>query len=439
MLLPMHTQEGPLSRLRRDHEELVLGLLRRHGPQSRAELGQRVGLSRTTLYDIVGDLVASGAVIGEQANPEPRRRGRPVERLRLNPATGQAVGIDFARRAVHVAAANVAHEIIGSAGHAHGPDLSWSERVGLAVRLARSLGGPGFGLDALGVVGAIGVGLVGPVPDAVRRDAGEAERLVAEAFGAPVLVDNNTRLAALSECTWGAAAGCPDVLYLRLSHGVGGGLVIDGALHRGAAGLSGEFGHITAVPDGAPCVCGGRGCLETVASVGAVLAAHRAAGGAARTLPALLAAVRDGDPAARAVLAGAGRHVGAVLAAVCTAVGPEVVVLGGELAEAGEALLVPVREALDARMMPAARPGVVVRTAALGEVAGALGGIALALHESPLLNRAVLAAQPAARRGAAAPRATVASPRTQPPARQPARTASPARTAGPARTRGEGA
>ena len=128
-----------LSRLRRGHEERVLGLLRRHGPQSRAELGRQAGLSRTTLYDIVGTLVASGAVVAAAAEPGPRRRGRPVEHLTLNPAAGQAVGIDFARRAVHVAAANVAHEVIGSASRAHPPGLSWERRVELAERLVASL------------------------------------------------------------------------------------------------------------------------------------------------------------------------------------------------------------------------------------------------------------------------------------------------------------
>ncbi|MER8153548.1 ROK family protein [Streptomyces sp. NPDC094472] len=88
----------------------------------------------------------------------------------------------------------------------------------------------------------------------------------------------------MAETVWGAAAGERNVLYLRLSHGIGGGLVVAGTLHRGAHGVSGMFGHITVDPDGAPCECGGTGCLETVASVGAVLDAYRTAGGTAATL-----------------------------------------------------------------------------------------------------------------------------------------------------------
>ncbi|PSM45381.1 Crp/Fnr family transcriptional regulator [Streptomyces dioscori] len=395
--------------------------MRTHGPLNRAELGRLTGLSRTTLYDIVSALVDSGAVVATAPAPAERRRGRPVETLTLHRDAGQAIGIDFARRAVHVAAVNVAHEVIGSASAPHGAGLSWEKRVDLAARLVGGLAG---GTLRLGALSAIGVGVVGPVHDAPATDAAStgtpatstaasgtpatgaattatraAERpgspaggvprphedlpvLLRKRFGVPVLLDNNTRLAALAEATWGAAAGVQDVLYLRLSHGVGGGLVVGGALHRGARGLSGEFGHITAEPDGRRCSCGKDGCLETVASIGAVLDAHPGAG----DLDGFLAALPT-DPAARRVMDDVGTRVGTVLAAVCNAVGPHVTVLGGELAEAGPALFEPVERALSAHLMPVSRPDIDLRPATLGEVGGALGAIALVLHDSPLLTR----------------------------------------------------
>ncbi|WP_328491803.1 ROK family protein [Streptomyces sp. NBC_00414] len=400
-----HDHEGPLARLRRGHEELVLRQLRTHGPLSRGELGRLTGLSRTTLYDIVAALIDGGAVVAAVPAAAERRRGRPVETLSLHPGAGQAIGIDFARRAVHVAAVNVAHEVIGSASAPHGAGLTWGKRVDLAARLVGGLAG---GTLRLGSLSGIGVGVVGPVHDAPTTDASTpdtpapgtsgAERadslegasrphedlpvLLRKRFGVPVLLDNNTRLAALAEATWGAAAGVQDVLYLRLSHGVGGGLVVGGALHRGAHGLSGEFGHITAEPGGRRCSCGKDGCLETVASIGAVLDAHPAAGDLAGFLAALPV-----DPAARRVLDDVGTRVGTVLAAVCNAVGPHVTVLGGELAEAGPALFEPVERALSAHLMPVSRPGIDLRPATLGEVGGALGAIALVLHDSPLLTR----------------------------------------------------
>ncbi|MEU4656457.1 ROK family protein [Streptomyces sp. NPDC023723] len=386
--------QGPLARLRRGHEELVLRLLRTHGPLSRAELGRLSGLSRTTLYDIVVALMDGGAVVATAPAPAERRRGRPVETLSLHPEAGQVIGVDFARRAVHVAAVNVAHEVIGSASEAHSAGLGWEARADLAERLVARLAG---GSLRLGVLSGVGVGVVGPVDDlsaAAERTEGATHPkpspaptradlpvLLRKRFGAPVLVDNNTRLAALAEATWGAAAGVRDVLYLRLSYGVGGGLVTGGTLHRGAHGLSGEFGHITAEPGGRRCSCGKDGCLETVASIGAVLEAH----GGAADLAAFLAALPD-DPAAVRVLESVGTRVGTVLASVYNAVGPEVTVLGGELAEAGPVLFRSVEKALRAHLMPISRARADLRSATLGEAAGALGAIALVLHESPLLT-----------------------------------------------------
>lgn len=402
MLSGMHPHDGPLTRLRRGHEQSVLELLRKYGPLSRAELGTRSGLSRTTLYDIVAGLVTSRAVVVGTPYVEARKRGRPVERLSLNPAAGEAVGIDFARRAVHVAAVNLAHEVVGSAGEGHAADLSWPERVDIAVRLLDSLttgargeseaGGSGRAQAVqLGALRAIGVGVVGPTTDPGSESAHAQgidglPDLLRKRFGVPVLLDNNTRLAALAEAVWGAAADSSDVLYLRLSHGVGGGLVVGGALHRGRHGLSGEFGHITVDPAGERCECGGTGCLETVASLDAVLRRYRAAGGRADSPARFLDAATAGDPPALEVLARVGGEVGGVLAAICHAVGPGVIVVGGELAQAGDALLEPVERALRQHLMPLARHHVDVRRATLGEAGSALGGIALVLHETPLLT-----------------------------------------------------
>ncbi|WP_151481699.1 ROK family transcriptional regulator [Streptomyces albicerus] len=402
MLSVMHEHDGPLTRLRRSHEQCVLELLRKHGPLSRAELGARSGLSRTTLYDIVAGLVGSGTVVAGTPHVEVRKRGRPVEKLSLNPAAGEAVGIDFARRAVHVAAVNFAHEVIGSASEAHASDLSWPERVDIAGRLLATLAtgssddsaGGGRGRKAavhLDALSAIGVGVVGPTTDPGSENAHAQgidglPDLLRKRFGVPVLLDNNTRLAALAEAVWGAAADSSDVLYLRLSHGVGGGLVVGGALHRGRYGLSGEFGHITVDPAGRQCECGKTGCLETRASLDAVLCRYREAGGRADNLDQFLDATSAAERPALEVLERVGSEIGGVLAAVCHAVGPGVIVVGGELAEAGPALLEPVERALRQHLMPMARHHVDVRRATLGEAGSALGGIALVLHESPLLS-----------------------------------------------------
>lgn len=371
----------------------MLELLRKHGPLNRGDLGKHCGLSRTTLYDILAELVANGAVVAAPQQDTPRGRGRPAETLTLNPDAGHAIGIDFARRGLHVAAVNLAHEIVGSVSEPHDADLPWEQRVELAARLVGGMTGADSGTLSLGALSAIGVGVVGPVggpddePQEDEPGPHPVQVLLRARFGVPVLVDNNTRLGALAESIWGAAAGGQDVLYLRLSHGVGGGLVVGGSLHQGADGLSGEFGHIVVDPAGTRCGCGGTGCLETVASIRAVLDAYRAAGGRADDLPGLVKAVRAGDQSALGLLADVGATIGTVLAALCNAIGPSVIVIGGELAETGAPLFEPIERALGAYVMPMSRHRISLRRATLGEASGALGGIALVLHESPLLSR----------------------------------------------------
>ncbi|MFF6983845.1 ROK family protein [Streptomyces sp. NPDC008343] len=378
--------DSALAQMRRTHEERILSLLRKQGALSRRELGVQSGLSRTTLHDIISGLAASGTVVSTAQDSAPRGRGRPAESVTLNPAAGQAVGIDFARQHVHVAIVNVAHEIIGSADEAHPADLPWPRRAELAERLIARLTESAV---TMGSLTGIGVGVVGPGTgheETARRI--EAVKLhLRTRFGVPVLVDNNTRLAALGESVWGSAEGHQNVVYLRLSHGVGGGLILGGSLHRGAHGISGEFGHITVDPDGPDCLCGGRGCLETVASVNAVTTAYQEAGGRPGGFPALLAAVEDGEPQARELLARVGALTGQVLAGVCNVVGPQLVVIGGELAHFGDAFLHPVEAGLRAHAMPAALHDLRVRAATLGDAGAALGAIALVLHESPLLAR----------------------------------------------------
>jgi predicted NBD/HSP70 family sugar kinase len=380
----MQRQSGSVPRPRREHEALVLRLLLEHGPLTRADLGTLCGLSRTTLYDVVGALLDGGTVLASVPEVTHRRRGRPAEVLTLNRASGQLLGIEFARRAVRVAAMDAVGEILGSVGEAHGPDTPWQTRIEVAWRLANELAD---GTLRPGALSAIGVGVVGPVGLPASgslggRRSSTVSALVHQRFGAQVLIDSNTRLAALAETIWGAAGGERNVLYLRLSHGVGGGLVMAGMLHHGAQGRSGEFGHITVEADGARCECGARGCLETVASIDAVLAALGTAGGAAADVSELVSALRLGDRTAHEVLSRVGARVGKVLADVSHAVGPDVIVLGGELVETGAALLKPIERTLNAHAMRSVHGVPRLIPAGLGHSGAALGAIALLQQHS---------------------------------------------------------
>src|SRR5690606_31824392 len=126
------TTSGVHAMVRRTHEERVLAALRAGGALSRAELAKRVGLSRTTLSEITATLLRRGAIVVVDTDAASRRgSGRPAERLALDPAAGQYLGIDFGHRRVHVAVADASHEIIASGVERYADDTGWSTRIGL--------------------------------------------------------------------------------------------------------------------------------------------------------------------------------------------------------------------------------------------------------------------------------------------------------------------
>jgi predicted NBD/HSP70 family sugar kinase len=347
----------------------VLSALRTRGPLTRAQLSEQTDLSRATLSSIVQTLLSKQALTerrGEDpAHPGLRGRGRPVSVLTLNPAGGLALGIDLGQRRIQVTISNVAHEFVASGAVACAERTSWARRVQLALDLVDDLTtSHGISLTALA---GVGVGIVGPVAADARSERADLVReTVSARFGVPVHVDNNTRLAALAEAVWGAAAGVGSALYLRLSYGIGGGLVLGGRLFAGAGGAAGELGHITVDRDGPACPCGGRGCLERYVSL--------------TTLQAQCNDILEAcDQKARDLLTDAGRRVGEVLAAACNTVNPEVVVIGGELTETGDHLFKPLQAALRRHTHTQVHRTVRVTRAALGPDAAARGGIALVL------------------------------------------------------------
>jgi predicted NBD/HSP70 family sugar kinase len=228
--------------------------------------------------------------------------------------------------------------------------------------------------------GAVGSGNI--LPGWVdRRPAAE----LAELLGLPVAVDNDANLGALAEATYGAARGMSDVVYVKVSTGIGAGLVLGGELFRGSTGLAGEIGHVPVDPDGAVCRCGNRGCLETVVSVTHVLRllqpAHREPLDVARVVE----LVEAGDVGAARVLRDAGATIGRVLADLCNGLNPEALVLGGELSQVGEALLGGVRESIGRSAQPGIVRALRVLAGTLGPRAQLLGAVALARrHASPV-------------------------------------------------------
>ena len=186
----------------------------------------------------------------------------------------------------------------------------------------------------------------------------------------PVQVDNDANLGALGELVWGGGRGVKDLAYIKVASGVGAGLVIDGRIYRGPGGTAGEIGHITLDESGPVCRCGNRGCLETFTAARYVLALLRASHGPDLTMPRMVQLAREGDPGCRRVIADVGRHIGMGVASLCNLLNPSRVVLGGDLAEAGELVLGPIRESVARYAIPSAARQLSVVPGALGRPRG---------------------------------------------------------------------
>ncbi len=382
---------------------------------------RETGLSRTTVSSLVADLLEEGLVVersdGARQAPSPSG-GRPATLLTIEPSSGGFAGIDFGREVVRVAVANRAGELLLEAR---------SERLEVAHQAQEALTAAARMLSELlseaelapdWLLGA-GVAVSAPVPsDSPGFASGvifpawaqiNVDELLAERLGMPVHLDNDANLGALAEATFGAGTSARNILYVMLSEGIGGAVIIDGQIYRGQTGAAGELGHIVVNPDGQVCRCGNRGCLATVAGGAALTAALRQTHGPEVTLDELIALSRGADPGAARLIADAGQAVGRVLAGLCSLLDPALVIIGGELAPAGEPLLGSVRDSLDRWSSPASGHKYRVVLGELGAKAEVLGAIALAMGhvaEHILDPNSKTSAMPAERRSSRSGKAT---------------------------------
>jgi predicted NBD/HSP70 family sugar kinase len=375
-------EPGSPTELRAANRQRVVALLRARGPMTQADLARASGLSPATISSIARELREEGW-LGEAGAV-----GRGSA-LALSRAAGVAVGIDFGHSHVRVAIADLAHTVLAEADEALDVDHEARQGIALAGRLVRRLLAEA-GSDG-GRVTGVGMGLPGPLRSA-NGEIGDSsilpgwigqrpKELMRAELRLPVSVENDANLGALAESVWGAGRDCLDLLYVKVATGVGGGLVLNGRLYRGFLGTAGEIGHMTIDESGPVCRCGNRGCLEAFAGADAVLAPLRARHGSELTLRRVVALAREGDQGCARVIADAGRALGIAVAGACNLLAPQRVVVGGELAHAGELLLEPLRAAVRRSAIASARETEIL-PARLGDRAEVLGAVALVLRES---------------------------------------------------------
>ena len=388
----MPSQDSQSSQ-RNANRRRVVQALRQHGAMSRSALSE-IGLSRSTVAGVVGELLDAGTVV-EVLDPPRRGRstGRPPTLVGLDGDLGAAIGIEIANGMVRVAVCNVARDLLVHKTVVVDDHNTPAETLRIVDALTdQLLAGTKFQRDQV-----LGVGIAMPGP--IQRRTGltgractlkpwvglDPQTLAEAALRLPVLVDNDANLAALAELTWGAARGLRDYAYIYAATGIGAGFVLNGAVYAGANGTAGEIGHTTMNEDGLVCECGGRGCLNTLANPDAI---SRQLSQSLRRRPSIgeiISLAHEGDAGCRRVLADAGSHIGVAMANLYNLLDPELIVLGGNLAAAGAIIIDPLRQSMMRRAIHAGEAVPPVVAGELDEeVVVVIGAAAAVLRDATL-------------------------------------------------------
>lgn len=366
----------------------LLRLLRDGVPRTRSEIAGITGLARSTVAQRVDALLTS-ELIGPVSDGA-STGGRPPARFAFNPRSRVALAADLgathARLAVTDLAGTALAETRKDLDIALGPVavLDWVHETGVDL-----LAEAGRSMEEL--VG-VGVGLPGPVEHATGRpthppimpgwDGFDVIGHLEAAFGRVTVVDNDVNVMALGEqfITW---PDVDDLVLIKVSTGIGAGIISDGALRRGAQGAAGDLGHIqVSNADHALCRCGNTGCLEAVASGAAMVAQLQQTGIDVHTSRDVAEMARSGSVEVIQMLRESGRRIGEVLANVVSLLNPAVIVVGGSLADAGEHLLAGVREVVYRRSLPLATQHLRIVPGNRGEHAGVIGAAVMVIEHA---------------------------------------------------------
>ncbi|KHL11992.1 putative NBD/HSP70 family sugar kinase [Mumia flava] len=358
----------------------LVRLVRIHPPMTRAEVGAVTGWARATVNGRIDELLEHGLLT--TAGPIEGARGRPATRFRLQAGRGTLLVADVGASAARVAVCDLDGHAIRTdrvpIDISAGPDAVLATVTGALDALRSDDDPPLWGL---------GISLPGPIEHASGRvvsppimtgwDGLVVPDLLEPRYGVPVLVENDADAMA-----WGEhvirTPRVDDLLHLKVGTGVGAGLVVNGRIVRGANGAAGDLGHTRVAPvpgraEAPLCRCGKLGCVEAYAGGWAIARDLAADGEQVDTLGDVLALIARGNPNAIRRVRDAGRILGAALAHAVSLLNPSDIVVGGQLAVAGEHLLSGIRERIAADSLPLATSELRIRIGEAPDTAGLIG------------------------------------------------------------------
>jgi predicted NBD/HSP70 family sugar kinase len=381
---------GPRSVSGATRERIVRYVAALAGRATQARIARLARLSPATVSTLIRDLQRDGVI--ELRAEAPDRRGQVIAIANL---PGLAIGVELGQAHISVCARAIASdrayfaESRESGANRRG---AWLQTTGELVQ--RLVEDNNLGSEP---VVSVGLGIPAPVlpvsgevftPAILQGWEGAKPGVeLGRLLSAPVEVDNEANLAAYGEYLYGADTEVTSMIYLKMSVGVGAGIILNGRILRGWSGIAGEVGHLSIDPNGPVCRCGNRGCLETfISSAHLVEQAAVALRGFGRSkapeaLRDLISLANDGEPACVRVLQDAGQHIGRAIATCSMVLNPECVVLGGELGVlAGHLILAPARESYrNFALRASAGPTIRIKKSEMAITAPAAGALAWGL------------------------------------------------------------
>lgn len=384
--------------LREYNHMLVLNSVRLQGPSARVSLAQQTGLSKTTVSNIIDQLLQDNLVTEGDFIDAAATGGRRPILVQFNEDLGLVLGIDVGMTSITLITTNLAGQVKSVWNEPF--DLTTTPQTCLAmlcaairIFMARA------DLQWDQILG-IGVGLTGPIDPRTRTllyppgehswEGIDIAAFISQQFQVPVYVENNANLAALSEGRYGVGKPFSDFVYITIGQGIGCGLIRNQQIYRGAMGAAGEIGHLQLADDGPLCICGKRGCLETLADNKAIITDASEGISLARLAPRarvsphladaedldindIIHAAESGEMSARLAIQQAGRYIGAAVAIIINLINPEIVILDGVTIRTGRYLLEAVQEESARHTLPAVWPATKIIPGQLGDLAVSLG------------------------------------------------------------------
>lgn len=370
--------------VREVNRSLILNYIRERSTLPRSDLAPYTGLSRTAIGNIIDELVNEGIVLQEE-----RRTGddRRTPTLSFNATAGYVLGVTLGRQHMTVLLADLTGKPIQHLEIPFSTSKGPEEGLPLLARFLRVF--VAQQQVSWEMIVGIGLGIISPldlfpqstsIPAPFSRWTGvNIQQILEDDLGVAVSLDNDGNMGALGESRYGAGRNESNMIYVKVGSGISGGLILNNQIYRGFAGTAGEIGHIPVDLNGLLCHCGRSGCLETVAGKNGILMEAQRFFPSLTTVPQVIEAAREGDPACVGVLARVGKYLGFVLAGLINTLNPSLIVLDGSTMQAGELVLRSLRSTLEAHSLPVPFAHARVLLAECQGLAMPLGGVATIL------------------------------------------------------------